>query len=325
MIFKSFEIKKINFNKYNIILLYGKNEGFQNEIIEKNFTESYKGNISKYDEDEFINNYQTIATEIMTNSLFENEKIIVISRASDKIINFIKEISEKNIKDIKVILRTGILEKKSKLRNLFEKSKKLVIIPFYDDDYKDLTSIVYDFLKKNNIKLSRESINLLIGRASGNRENLKTELNKILNYSHTNKEISLETVKKLSNLAENYGVNELADNYLAKNKKNIIKILNENNYSDEDCILILRTILSKSKRLVDIFENLKVNENLDEVISKIKPPIFWKDKAIVKKQASSWKIDDLKDKIYQINEVETLLKTNNKNSLNLISDFIVNY
>ncbi len=325
MIFKSFEIKKINFNKYNIILLYGKNEGFQNEIIEKNFTESYKGNISKYDENEFINNYQTIATEVMTNSLFEDEKIIVISRVSDKIINLIKEISEKNIKDIKIILKSGILEKKSKLRNLFEKSKKLVVIPFYEDDDKALTSIIYDFLKKNNIKISRESINLLIRRASGNRENLKTELNKILNYSYTNKEISIEAVKKLSNLAENYGVNELADSYLAKNKKNIIKILNENNYSDEDCILILRTILSKSKRLIEIFENLKINENLDEVISKIRPPIFWKDKEIVKKQAFSWKIDDLKNKVYQINEVETLVKTNNRNSLNLVSDFIINY
>ncbi len=325
MIFKSFEIKKINFNKYNIILLYGKNEGLQNEIIEKNFTESYKGNISKYDENEFINNYQTIATEVMTNSLFEDEKIIVISRVSDKIINLIKEISEKNIKDIKIILKSGILEKKSKLRNLFEKSKKLAVIPFYEDDDKALTSIVYDFLKKNNIKISRESINLLIGRASGNRENLKTELNKILNYSYTNKEISIEAVKKLSNLAENYGVNELADSYLAKNKKNIIKILNENNYSDEDCILILRTILSKSKRLIEIFENLKINENLDEVISKIRPPIFWKDKEIVKKQAFSWKIDDLKDKLCQINEVETLVKTNNRNSLNIVSDFIINY
>ena len=84
---------------------------------------------------------------------------------------------------------------------------------------KTLTSLVYDYLNKNNIKLSRESINLLVGRASGNRENLKKELNKILNYSYSNKKISFEVVKKLSNLAENYGVNELADNYLAKNKK----------------------------------------------------------------------------------------------------------
>ena len=106
---------------------------------------------------------------------------------------------------------------------------------------------------------------------------------------------------------------------------NVIKILNENNSSDDDCILILRTILNKSKRLLNILENYKKNENLDDVISKTKPPIFWKDKEIVKKQVNSWKLKDLKTKMYQINEVETLVKSNSKNSLNLVSDFIVNY
>ena len=128
----------------------------------------------------------------------------------------------------------------------------------------------------------------------------------------------------MTNLNENYGVNELADNYLEKNKKNIAKILNENIYSDEDCILILRTVLSKSKRLINIIKKYNETKNLDEVISNTKPPIFWKDKDSVKRQANSWKINDLKEKIYQINEVETLIKNNSKNSLNLVSDFIVN-
>ena len=218
-----------------------------------------------------------------------------------------------------------MLEKKSKLRNFFEKSKRLITIPFYEDNLTTLTSIVYNYLDKNKIKLSRESINLLVGRVGGNRNNLITELNKILYYSYTNKEISFDTVKKLSNLAEDYGVNKLADNYLAKNKKEIVKILNENNYSDEDCILILRTILGKSKRLMNIIETFKKNKNIEDVISKAKPPIFWKDKEIVKKQVKTWELEDLKDKIYKINEVESLIKSNVKNSLNIISDFIVNH
>ena len=134
----------------------------------------------------------------------------------------------------------------------------------------------------------------------------------------------MKAVQKLTNLNENYGVNELADNYLEKNKRNIAKILNENIYSDEDCILILRTVLSKSKRLINIIKKYNETKNLDEVISNTKPPIFWKDKDSVKRQANAWKINDLKEKIYQINEVETLIKNNSKNSLNLVSDFIVN-
>ena len=243
----------------------------------------------------------------------------------EKILKYVEEVSDRNIEDIVIILKAGLLEKRSKLRIFFEKSKKFAIIPFYEDDAKTLSSLVYEFLNKNSIKLSRESINLLIGRSSGSRENLKKELSKIFNYSHSNKEITFEVVKKLSNIAENFGVSELADNYLSKNKKNIIKILNENNYSDDDCILILRTILNKSKRLLNILENYKKNENLDDVISKTKPPIFWKDKEIVKKQVNTWKLKDLKTKMYQINEVEALVKRNSKNSLNLVSDFIVNY
>ena len=325
MIIKSYEVNKVILSESNFVLFYGKNEGLQNEIIEKNFIYNFEGEINKYDEIEFISNYETIYSELLTKSLFDKKRVIIISRVSEKILKHIEELIDKDTKDFTLVLKTSILEKKSKLRAFFEKSKKLIVVPFYEDDDKTLTSIIYDYLNKYNIKLSRESINLLIGRASGNRENLKNEFNKIIQYSYTNKEISLETVKKLSNLAENYGVNELADNFLIKNKKNISKILNENNYSDDDCILILRTILSKSKRLLNILESFNINKNLDDVISKTKPPIFWKDKEIVKKQANTWAIKDLKAKIYEINDVETSVKNNSKNSLNLVSDFIINH
>ena len=325
MIIKSYEANKTNLKGRSIILLYGKNEGLQNETLEKNFLINFIGSINKYDENEFINNYETISSEILTKSLFDEKKILIISRVGEKILKYVEEVSDRNIEDIAIILKAGLLEKRSKLRIFFEKSKKFAIIPFYEDDTKTLSSLVYEFLNKNSIKLSRESINLLVGRSSGSRENLKKELSKIFNYSHSNKEITFEVVKKLSNLAENFGVSELADNYLSKNKKNIIKILNENNYSDDDCILILRTILNKSKRLLNILENYKKNKNLDDVISKTKPPIFWKDKEVVKRQANTWKLKDLKTKMYEINEVETLVKSNSKNSLNLVSDFIVNY
>ena len=324
MIKKYFDLKKINLSNFNLFLFYGKNDGLQNEVINDTFTSNFKGNVNKYDETEFINNYETLASELLTSSLFEKEKIIIISRTSDKILKFVDEILDKGIKEIKIIFKSSELEKRSKIRIFFEKRKDLIIVPFYEDNSSTLSSIVIKFLNENNINMSRESINLLVDRANGNRKILKTELDKILNYSFTKKKIDLRAVQKLTNLNENYGVNELADNYLEKNKKNIAKILNENIYSDEDCILILRTVLSKSKRLINIIKKYNETKNLDEVIANNKPPIFWKDKDSVKRQANSWKIKDLKEKIYQINEVETLIKNNSKNSLNLVSDFIVN-
>ena len=324
MIIKYFDLKKTNLDNYNLYLFYGNNDGLQNEVIIDNFTNNFKGSVNRYDENEFITNYEIVSSELLTCSLFEKEKIIIISRTSDKLLKLVEEILDKGIKDIKIIFKSSLLEKRSKIRNFFEKRKDLIIVPFYEDNINILSTIVIKFLNQNNINMSRESINLLANRANGSRKILKIELDKILNYSFTNKKIDLSIVKKLTNLNENYGVNELADNYLEKNKKNIAKILNENNYSDEDCILILRTVLSKSKRLISIIEKYNETRNLEDAISKTKPPIFWKDKESVKKQANSWKINDLKEKIYQINEVETLVKNNSKNSLNLISDFIVN-
>ena len=324
MIKKYFDLKKTNLDDYNLYLFYGNNDGLQNEVINDNFTNNFKGSVNRYDENEFINNYEVVSSELLTSSLFEKEKIIIISRTSDKLLKLVEEILDKAIKDIKIILKSSVLEKRSKIRNFFEKRKDLIIVPFYEDNINTLSTIVIKFINQNNINMSRESINLLVNRANGSRKILKIELDKILNYSFTKKKIDLSIVKKLTNLNENYSVNELADNYLERNKKNIAKILNENNYSDEDCILILRTVLSKSKRLFGIIEKYNETRNLDDAISNTKPPIFWKDKESIKKQANSWKINDLKEKIYQINEVETLVKNNSKNSLNLISDFIVN-
>ena len=324
MIIKYFEVNKVIKNDINLFLFYGKNEGLQNETIENNFIKKFDGIINKYEETEFINNFEIIINEIITKSLFDNKKIIIVSRTTDKIIKYIEEVLKRDLVDIKVIFKSGTLEKKSKLRIHLEKNDKAYVVPFYEDNLKSLSNIVVDFLNKNKIKISTESVNLLISRASGNRDNLKTELEKILNYSRSKKLIDFETVKKLTNLSENIDVSELADNFLKKNKKNISKILNENNFSDEDCVLILRTILSKSKRLMGIIERLEMSKNIDQVISLTKPPIFWKDKENVKIQANKWSLNDLKNKIFQISEIETLIKTNSKNSLNLLSDFIIN-
>ena len=324
MIIKFYDLIKIDKKKFNIFLLYGKNEGLQNQTLKENFIINFKGEVIKYDEQEFIFNYENIASEILTKSLFKDEKLIIISRVSDKILRYIEELSDKEITDLKIVLKSSQLDKKSKLRSFFEKSKKLVVTPFYEDTDKSLAYEIEKFITKKKIKISRESVNLIISRSGGDRGNLNSELEKVLNYSTTNNKIEFDTIKKLTNLVENYSVGELADDFLLKNKRGIAKILNENNYSSEDCMLILRTILNKSKRLLGIIEQNKISNNIDSVISKARPPIFWKEKENVKLQAKSWKIEELKKKIYEIGNIEILAKSDANNSLNIVSDFVIN-
>jgi DNA polymerase-3 subunit delta len=325
MIIKLFGLQKNKRIKTTLNLLYGNNQGLKNQIINDYFISNFKGDILKYEEDDVLNNHNEFILNLLNQSLFENEKILIIYRATDKVLNVILEILERNIQGTIIILESNILEKKSKLRVLFEKDKNLVCIPVYEDDNKSLGFIIQDFLKKNKIKFSQEIINILIDRAKGDRGNLKNELSKLKSLSLSNKNINLEDVQKLTNLAENYTVFELSDNYLTKNSKKVSRILNENNYNSDDCILILRTILNKSKRLLKLKNEIDKNKNIDLVLSSFKPPIFWKEKEVVKKQLQLCSIEEIKKIIYKINDLELLVKKNSLNSFNFVADFVRNY
>ena len=325
MIIKSFELQKIKSSNSSIILIYGNNEGLKEQIINDCFLKDFKGEILNYDEIDVLNNKEEFISNLLNRSLFEDNKAIIISRATEKLIDTIIDIIEKNPPGIKIIIKTQNLEKKSKMRNLFEKEKNLICIPVYEDDTRILASIVQNFLKKNELKLSQEIINILIERSKGDRKNLNNELSKLKNLAISKKKIDLYDIQKLSNLAENYSVFELSDNYLAKNSKKVSNMLNENNYTSDDCILILRTILNKSKRLLKIKSEIDKTKNIDEVLSTFKPPIFWKEKEIVKKQAQSWSTKEIKKIIYKINDLEVIVKKNSINSLNFVSDFVSNY
>tara|TARA_Y100000590_G_scaffold353365_1_gene406238 strand:- start:2313 stop:3308 length:996 start_codon:yes stop_codon:yes gene_type:complete len=324
MIKKAFEINKINLNAHNLFLFYGENEGYKNEIIKEKFEKLYQGQIYRYDEKEVLEKKNEFFNGILSKSFFENKKLIIVSRVTDKIKEVIEEVILTKIEDVKIILSANVLEKKSKLRNLFEKEKNIICIAFYADTNQILSGFAIKFFRDKKIPISQETINLLVERCKGNRENLNNELEKIENFTKYNKKINSEDIIKLTNLAENYSASELIDSCLSKNIKKTSNILNENNYSDEDCILILRTLLIKAKRILKLQEEVKKNKTIDQVISNFKPPIFWKDKEIVKQQMLCWSLEKIKNMIININEVELTIKKNSSNSLNILSDFIIN-
>ena len=322
MIIKSFEINKIDFNQNKLVLFYGKNEGFKNEATNNLIKE--KDEVIKYEEKEILENINNFIESILSKSLFDSEKIIIIKRVTDKILKIIDEIDSKTIEDIKIILNADNLEKKSKLRSLFEKDKKYVCVPFYPDTEQTLSKLTFNFLKKKNISISQSNINLIVNKCNGDRETLLNELNKIEYFSKNGKKITAENIAKLTNLIENHGISELIDNCLAKNKKKIINILNENNFNNEDCILITRTFLNKAKKILKLSSEFQNNKNIDLTISSAKPPIFWKDKEITKQQINKWTPENIKQLIYKLSEIELLIKKNINNSINLITDFILN-
>ena len=323
MIIKNFELERIKKSNLSLYLFYGQNEGLKKEVLENCFIKNFKGLVEKYDEKEVIENQEEIYSKIFNKSLFEKEKIILISRTSDKIVNFIERILEKNVSDIKIICFSEILEKKSKLRNLFEKDSKLICIPFYADDNKKLTQLCGDFFKKINVPISREILNVIVDKCQGDRNNLNRELEKVEMFIDGNTKFDISDILKLISLSENYTVSELVDSCLSKNIKNTAKILNENNYTNDDCILILRTMLNKTKRLIKLIDDYDVTKNLDSTVSNFRPPIFWKDKDVIKKQLLKWDKKNSSELIFEINELEKLIKKNSENSLRITYDFVL--
>jgi len=324
MILKSFELNKIKLNNYKFYLFYGDNEGLKEENIKNLFEKNYKDKIHRYEEKEILDDINIFFNSVLTKSFFDNEKLIIINRTTDKIKTIIEELMEKNPEDIQIILNSKNLEKKSSLRKLFEKEKSIVCIPFYEDNNQTLNSIISLFFRNKKIPISQQLINVLVERSRGDRKNLNNELEKIENFSLNKKNLNIQEIIKLTNLADNYSASELVDHSLAKNTRKTVAILGENNYSDEDNIIIIRTLLAKLKRLVKIHELVNEKNNIEQAISACKPPIFWKDKPLVTQQIRSWKKDRLEQLIYKTNEIELLVKKNSALAKNILADFIIN-
>ena len=320
MIIKSFEIKKINLDLNPYILLHGKNDGLKKKFFNDLLLD--KNSFYNYDEKEILENTNEFIQGLNSKSFFETKKIIIIKRGTDKIISILSEIISKNYQDTIIIVISENLEKKSKLRIFFEKEKNCICVAFYPDNNQTLMGVAYDFLKKKNIIISSSDLNLIIEKINGDREALLAELEKIEFYTKNNKKITSEKIAKLTNLIENYDISELVDNCLANNKKKTEKILIENKFNNEDCIIIIRTFLNKLKKILNISQEFEKNKNLDLAISSAKPPIFWKHKDITKKQILNLSQKKIFEIIYELNKIELNVKKNYEASINIISDFI---
>ena len=322
MIIKSYEEKKIDLEKQKMHLLYGENQGHIDDLIQKIFKVNFNENIFKYDEQEILKNENIIFNIIKTKSFFDDKKLIIINRTTDKIFKIIEQISQTDLKDVNLVLVSNILDKKSKLRNFFEKKNQIVCVPFYKDNDQSLINIILNFCQNKKINISQQNINLIIQKTNGNRQSIKNELEKIESYSLSKKSISEEDILKIVNVTENHDISSLVDYCLTKDKRKIVEILNDNNFVLEEVIKIIRVFLAKSKRLQILITEAEKTNSLDRAIAEHKPPIFWKDKNMVKKQLQIWKKNNIIELIYKINSIELITKKNSLNSLNILLDFI---
>lgn len=322
MIIKTNEIDYIKLKKKNLFLFYGKNDGLKNISIKKiNFKEKSE-NIFNYEEKDILNNPDDFFNQILTNSFFEKNKKIIVNNSTDKLTKIIEQIINKNLEEIIIIIIAGLLEKKSKLRNLFEKNNDLICVPFYPDTTETLIRLANAFFKERKIPISQFNINLIVSRCNNERTNLENELKKIEIFS-TNNTLTDKSIMKLTNLSENFDLTNLIDDCLAKNKKRAFYILNENNFNSDDSIIILKLLSYKLKKILKLSRNYEISKNLNKVINEAKPPIFWKDKETTKQQIYLWRTKEIEKLIFELNNIELEIKKNINNSIYLITNFLL--
>ena len=315
MIYKSYlleeNIKSIN---ENLFLFYGENLGLKNDFRDKIKKLNKTALIKNLDQEEILADENKFFNELFNKSLFEDKKIFLINQTNDKILKLIQEIEGKESTP-KIFLFSELLDKRSKLRNYFEKSNKLGIVPCYADNEVSLKKIILSKLK-GYTGLSSQNINIIIENCGLNRSKLNNELNKIDTFFE-NKIIDTNKLKTLLNLKVNDSFELLKDQALIGDKSKTNKLINDTILDNEKNVFYLNVINQRLNKLLEVTKIAK-NCSLDDAIGKIKPPIFWKDKPIFSLQARKWNISKIKIILDETYKTELKIKSNSQISQGLL-------
>ena len=315
MIFKSYLIEQNNnLNNKNILLFYGENVGLKNEFKNKLKLKNKNSEIVRFNQEEIIKEEEKFVNEIFNISLFDKKKIYFIESSSDKILEVFKNIEDK-LSDQKIYLFAEVLDKKSKLRNYFEKSSNIGAVACYADNEISIKKIILDKLRGFE-GLSSQNINMIIENTNLDRVRLDNELDKINTY-FTNKKINADTLELLLDIRVNDSFNLLKDEALCGNKIKTNKLLSNTVMDDDKNIFYLNIINQRMNKLIETSELVK-NLSLENAVNTIKPPIFWKDKPMFIMQAKKWNINKIKNVLKKTYDLEVKIKSNsiiNKNIL----------
>ncbi len=324
MILKSFEIENNikRINNYKFILIYGENIGLKEALKEKIINLNNKADVINLYQEDITKTKGILLSEVKNISLFSEEKIIIINQANEKLFTEIEELLNSEEK-IKVILIGDLFDKKSKLRNLFEKNKHLAIVPCYNDTDLTLRKLIQNKLIgfKN---LNSHTINLILNHSNLNRKTILNNIEKI-NTFFDNKILEEYSLEVLLNSDRNEIFENIRDAALLGDKTKLNSLFGYFSFSNEDTFLYLNMINYRLTKLLDIHKQNAIIQNIDETINKIRPPIFWKDKPVYKNLLKRWDKTRVLDALRYLGKIEKELKNSSGlNNLAMIKNSITN-
>ncbi len=320
MISKSYLIEqnKEFFGKNKSILFYGENVGLKNDL-RRNIIDYFKVKVIKRNQEEIIKDQDNFFEGILNGSLFEEKKIFLIDEVNDKFLNIFQKV-EKRLDENKIYLFSNILDKKSKLRNYFEKSKEFNTVACYQDNLISIKKIIQSKLR-NFINLNNENINIIAENCNLDRDKLYNEIGKIKIY-FSDLKIDTEKLKVLLDIKINDNFNLIRDESLNGNKITINKLLSETVFENDKNIFYLNTFNQRLYKLAEILKNKK-DSSIETMVENIKPPIFWKDKPIIVSQLKKWNLKKINNILKKSYDLEIRLKSNSTISHHLLIKMLV--
>ncbi len=325
MILKSYIVEKniSSLNNYASLLVYGENVGLKDDIKEIVKKENKDAEVINFFQDEIIKKNEIIYNEINNTSLFNEKKVIILHEVSDKIFKIVEELLDRTGNNLKLFILSGNLDKKSKMRNLFEKINNIGIIPCYNDNHRTMAE--YIKLKLKDYRgLTGEIINLIIDNSGLNRKIINLEIKKVKNF-FLSKNIKKNEIEELLNIKTNISFEEIRDASLLGNKKKVNQLMGEIEFLPEDNFFFLAQISTRINKLLEIQSLNQECKDIEIAMENIKPKIFWKDKPIYIEQLKKWNIEKLKKAVSVIGRAEIQMKKNPnvRNDL-VIKDLLIN-
>lgn len=315
MIFKSYLLEKNIDQALNckIFLFYGENEGLKKEFKEK-LKKKIKNKIIIFFQEEIIKNRDLLSNEVLNRSLFDSEKTIFIEQTDDKILKIIEKFE--NIENVRIFLFASVLNKKSKLRDFFDKSKIFGVTACYVDNELTIKMIIQEKLR--DLKgLTPTIVNYIVKNVGLDRDKINNEIEKIKIYFNNSK-IEPQKLDALLNFAANDDFNQLKDEALNGNKIKTNKLIADTILEDEKSIYYLSVINMRAQGLYEVTGKTEKNEDMESAVSALKPPIFWKDKPNFILQTKKWNPKKLKSILNKTYNLELEIKSNSSINKNVL-------
>lgn len=253
--------------------------------------------------------------EMTAQSLMGGNKLIRVKNATDKVFTALTSLLDSEIETHNfLIIEAGDLDKRSKLRNLGEKSPKVASIACYEEDASQLIPQIKEMLKAEGIEADQDALLFMATNLAHNRLMLKNEVQKLISYKGDDKKVTLDDLKEIISNHSNLFLDEAcwtaADGNYVETDKTLTQLMDQSIAP----VSVLRAAQNHFNKLLFVKMQITAGTSLDKALFSLRPPLFFKVKNKFTQQVQRWNISDIQEVLSLLQNAEQECKKTNTNA-----------